>query len=146
MKSNKDIKKLISFIKAKTGLSQQAIADRAGYGRTYLSDAARKGTEVVWDRLYSCFAEELDLNNYFSTEHNQTITTSPKTAETILGDTLERLMRLEANVSVSNQVLDLLSSVQTGKSVALVSGERQKAVSMEIDRLYAELHKKSVNQ
>lgn len=140
MESKKDLKKLITFIKAKTNLTQQEIAERTGYGRTYLSDSIKRGSDVVYDRIAITFS---DILAEFP-KQNDTIKTSPKTTEAVLGDVIERLIRLEANVAVSNQMLDMLSSVQVNKAIGLVSGERQKAVSMEIDRLYAELHKKSV--
>lgn len=59
-----------------------------------------------------------------------------------LGIIKEREIYLTASVSVLEQMIDKLVSDQTGKAIALVSGERKKATQMEVERLLNELKKR----
>lgn len=49
---------------------------------------------------------------------------------------------MRSSVAVLEQMMDLVVSNQSGKSIVLVSGERKQATEMEAKRLFAEAKKK----
>lgn len=56
----KEIDDLIGSIKQKTGLTQEEIAMRIGYNRSYISQAKKTDSEKLYSALYKEFKSELE--------------------------------------------------------------------------------------
>jgi transcriptional regulator with XRE-family HTH domain len=59
-KTEKEIDDLLREIKERTGLTQEEIAQKIGYNRSYLSQAKKTDSEKLYMALYSGFREVLE--------------------------------------------------------------------------------------
>lgn len=71
MSKKQTLYELIELIKLKSGLNQAQIAEKSGYGRTYLSDALGKENPSprIASKLKLVFAKELGLSLPYSNEN-----------------------------------------------------------------------------
>jgi transcriptional regulator with XRE-family HTH domain len=60
VKTEKEINELINEIQERTGLTQNAIAKRIGYSRSYISQAKNKESEKLFTALKNGFRNELE--------------------------------------------------------------------------------------
>lgn len=132
MKSKKNLREIVEIVKVRTGMTQEQIANKLSYNRTYLSDAIGRNLESVIRKMELVFAEQLA----------DKINKKPTDIEFSMSGLYEDMIALNARLNVVEQMVDLTVHNQTGQSIALVSGERMKAVKMEAERLSAEFHKK----
>lgn len=70
----KNVRQIVKFIKAKTQLKQEEIANEIGYSRTYLSDSMTTNTESVFDSIRIKYAKLLEGVNVAYSNENETDT------------------------------------------------------------------------
>lgn len=96
-KTEKDINELLARIKRKTKLTQEEIAKKIGYNRSYISQAKKTDSEKLYNALLNAFKEELE-NITFANEPG-----IQSGKDKIIADLSESIRKLTDN---NTQVID----------------------------------------
>lgn len=126
------IRKSLAFIGEPSRIED--IAKGMGYSRGYLSVLLNNPDTITQEHLNTL------KNSYrwiYATD--KPINVQKKNNTEVLGEFYEEMVRIKARLNVLEQMVDLSAHNQTGRSIAIVSTERQRAVKMEINRLLDEL-------
>lgn len=135
------LKNIVSDIQYRLNLSQEQIAERIGYSRPYLTKAIKAGADgKLLETIKREFPEIAQKNTFEEPEAEYF--TKKIDANKAIGNLFEKGINITARLTVIEQMLEQLISLQTKKSIAVVSGERKKAVNMEANRLYDEQKRK----
>ena len=152
MDFKKEYKKLVGVVKntrkgKKLPFRNQDIADTLGYSRTYFSGLLGKSAIVNQDHIKNLklnfpFLSENQTSNLFNEDEALYINAKNVDVGKEIGNLKEKDIYNSASIAVLEQMIDKLVSDHTGKSIALVSGERKQATGMEAKRLFDEERKK----
>lgn len=126
-------------------MTVEEVAMSIGYSRVHLTKQMnKKKDDDVTNSLNSLLEDKHKgtLQNVSNEDQEDYITAKNTDVGKVLGRLLERQIYNSASISVLEQMVEKVVSDHTGKSIALVSGERKKAVQMESDRLFDEQRKK----
>jgi hypothetical protein len=141
-KNNKIFEQLIEEIAEKTGMSDKDISIKAGRNAGYIAQL-RSRIKNNSEQVPEKFIELLRLRFATNLEDPETRYFTVKSeAGKEIGILKEEVISLRSSVAVLEQMMDLVVSNQSGKSIVLVSGERKQATEMEAKRLFAEAKKK----
>lgn len=133
-----ELRQLIDLIKHKTGLTQAELADRAGYKRTYISQALgdKNPPQKLIDKLKLVFAEDLQ------SEHNRTL---PKQTPPV------RAIQPQGGADIKDRYIQVLEEkVNSGdKRVALYAMTNQallKTVVQNLAVIQSKLDKRKLSE
>lgn len=143
-KKNTEFEILLQEITEKTGLSYTEISRKVGRNDGYIAQIKSRIKNNL-DEVPDKFMELLKLhfaNWNEAAEPQAAYFTKNIDAGKAIGGLIEKDIQITARLTVVEQMLEQVVSVQSGQSIAVVSGERKKAVNMEANRLFDEQKRK----
>lgn len=139
MASKETLKTLYTRIKFLTGLTQQEIAAKLGYERTYLSSVInnKKENETVRQLMELTFANELGLS--FVQFNKDKDYKGKTTLAELAADVHGNLLAINAHLKVLTLKVAELENSITKKGFAEISLEMEKMTQQEIKRAFEKL-------
>ena len=147
-------KEILKKARMSKGYTQEAIADKVGLSHRmyqryeegkfpkYKSDQIKKIDQLLGTSLNTILYGKASTGKH-DAANEEVIQLKDKDAGKVIGDMQERILALEAKTTILLVTITEILSHQTKKRAAHVSVELSKAIDLEIDRLLAELRKKS---